>query len=151
MDVTIAEPKDADRLSWERLFEDYRKYYNRPDDAAAAQTVWSWIIGPGKIVEGRIARSSKGRVVGLVHFRDVPRPLNATRGGYIDDMFVDEKFRGDGIAEKLVEAVLAVGRSRGWADVRWVTSEDNARARGFYQRVAEQTQLLTYQISLKAA
>ncbi len=64
-----------------------------------------------------MARAGDGEVIGLIHFRAVPRPLHGAIGGYVDDMFVAEIARGTGIAEALIEAVKGIGRERGWSDV----------------------------------
>ena len=102
-------------------------------------------------LEGRVARDGDGKVVGLIHFRAVPRPLHGATGGYVDDMFVAETARGSGIAEALIDAVVSLGHERGWSDVRWITSDDNYRARGFYDRVGRRTMMLTYEIRLDAS
>ena len=44
-----------------------------------------------------------------------------------------------------------IGHERGWSDVRWITSDDNYRARGFYDRVGRRTMMLTYEIRLGAS
>ncbi len=44
-----------------------------------------------------------------------------------------------------------IGRERGWSDVRWITSDDNSRARGFYDRIGRRTMMLTYEIRLGAS
>ena len=42
----------------------------------------------------------------------------------------------------------SVGRERGWTVIRWITAEDNYRGRAVYDRVAEKTRWLTYEIKL---
>lgn len=148
MDVTVAPPNPADREDWERLYTAYRAHYRQPPDPVAAETVWTWINDPDVAFEGRVARETGGRLVGLIHFREVLRPLQGSTGGYIDDMIVAEDTRGGGVADALVAAVSEAGRSRGWSDIRWITSDDNYRARGFYDRIARRTMMLTYEIKL---
>jgi ribosomal protein S18 acetylase RimI-like enzyme len=147
---TVAPPVAADRPGWEVLYQGYRRHYGQPPDRPAADVVWSWITRDDAPLEGRVARGRDGEVVGLIHFRAVPRPLHGAIGGYVDDMFVAETARGSGIAEALIEAVKSIGRERGWSDVRWVTSDDNYRARGFYDRIGRRTMMLTYEIRLDA-
>ena len=144
----VAPPVAANRPGWDALNQGYRRHYRQPADPRAADAVWVWITDDDGPLEGRVARRSDGAVVGLIHFRDVPRPLHGAVGGYVDDMFVAEAARGSGIAEALIEAVTAIGRERGWSDVRWITSDDNYRARGFYDRIGRRTMMLTYEIRL---
>jgi GNAT superfamily N-acetyltransferase len=95
-----------------------------------------------------MAVTGDGRGVGLAHFRPFARPLAASTGGFLDDLFVAPEWRGRGVADALVEAVVVEGRARGWSVVRWITAADNRRARSFYHRVADETQWVTYQIPL---
>ena len=146
--ITISQPEAADKAGWARLYDGYRAHYEQPPDAAVVATVWSWINDPAEVLEGRVARDADGQVVGLIHFRDVPRPLSGAVGGYIDDIFVAGDARGTGVAEALVGAVADIGRARDWADIRWITADDNYRARAFYDRIARRTMMLTYGIKL---
>ena len=78
----------------------------------------------------------------------MPRPLNGSTAGFLDDLFVDPGFRGGGVADRLIAAVAALGRKRGWTVIRWLTADDNYRARGVYDRHAKRTMWITYQIDL---
>jgi hypothetical protein len=40
------------------------------------------------------------------------------------------------------------GLRREWSVVRWITAEDNYRARAVYDRLAERTKWITYDIKL---
>ena len=89
-----------------------------------------------------------GTLIGLAHYRVFARPLSASTGGFLDDLFVDPAARGSGAAEALLQALAAEGRNRGWTVIRWITAEDNYRARGLYDRVADRTKWVTYDIRL---
>ena len=97
---------------------------------------------------GGLNKSPNGVVVGLAHYRAFARPLSASVGGFLDDLFVGPEARGTGAAEALVQGVANVGRARGWTLIRWITAEDNYRARNLYDRVAEKTRWVTYDIKL---
>jgi GNAT superfamily N-acetyltransferase len=106
-------------------------------------TVWGWIT-TGKI-EARVAVQDI-RLIGLAHFRSFLRPLSASTGGYLDDLFVDPAARGFGAAEALIAAARTEAAARGWSVVRWITSEDNHRARSVYDKVAQKTVWVTYDV-----
>jgi GNAT superfamily N-acetyltransferase len=112
------------------------------------ERVWSWLVDPQHELEGLLAVDRDGKAIGLAHFRPFARPLAASVGGFLDDLFVTPGWRGQGIGEALIEAVAAEGRRRGWVVLRWITAEDNARARALYDRIAEHTRWVTYQIPL---
>ena len=49
---------------------------------------------------------------------------------------------------EVMKALEAEGRSRGWTVIRWITAENNYRARGVYDQVATRTPWVTYDIKL---
>lgn len=98
--------------------------------------------------EGLVAVDDSGTLIGLTHFRPFARPLSATTGGFLDDLFVVPSSRGSGAARLLIEAVAKLGKERGWSVIRWITAEDNYRARSLYDKVAEKTKWATYDIKL---
>ena len=137
----------ADREGWERLRDGYAAFYGVAQTAEMTDRVWGWLMDPGHEVEGLVAEDG-GRLVGLAHFRAFARPLSASTGAFLDDLFVEPDARGSGAAAALIEAVAEVGRARGWSVVRWITAGDNARARALYDRVAVETPWVTYDVRL---
>jgi GNAT superfamily N-acetyltransferase len=146
--ITISTPIEADKAGWRRLYDGYTAFYKMPTNDEIADRVWGWINDPADSVEALVARTQEGRVVGLAHFRSMPRPLNGSTAGFLDDLFVDPGFRGGGVADRLIAAVAALGRKRGWTVIRWLTADDNYRARGVYDRHAKRTMWITYQMDL---
>ena len=139
------------RAAWDRLYAGYAAFYRVEQTAAMRDTVWRWLLDPAHEVDGLVAVAPDGRIVGLTHFRPFARPLAAAVGGFLDDLFVEPAARGSGAAPSLIEAVARVGRERGWSVLRWITAEDNHRARAAYDRLATRTKWLTYEISLTQA
>jgi len=78
----------------------------------------------------------------------MPRPLSGSTVGFLDDLFVDPEFRGRRVAEQLIRALAELARQRGWTLIRWLTGDDNYRARGVYDRLAKRPMWITYQIDL---
>jgi ribosomal protein S18 acetylase RimI-like enzyme len=148
MTLEIRAIGSEDRLGWERLYEGYAAFYKVAQTAEMRATVWSWLMDPAKEVEGLVAVDAEGRLVGLAHFRPFARPLSASTGGFLDDLFVAPEARGQGAADSLIAAVRAEGAARGWSVLRWITAEDNYRARGVYDRIAQRTRWLTYDIAI---
>ena len=62
------------------------------------QTVWSWLHDKNHEVNG-LAYEVDGNVVGLAHYRRMPSPLRGQDIGFLDDLFVEPKHRG----QKLVK------------------------------------------------
>ena len=86
-----------------------------------------------------------------MYFTEEPehiRPLRATIGGFLDDLFVDPAHRGGGVAAALMQGLAEIGKARGWSTMRWLTAEDNYRARSFYDRISTRTAFLTYEMTI---
>jgi GNAT superfamily N-acetyltransferase len=147
-DISISAPQSADYAGWRRLYQDYATFYKMPMDDAIAGRVWAWLLDPAYPLEALLARSAAGAVVGLAHFRPMPRPLTGTTAGFLDDLFVAPELRGRRVADGLIAAMAELGRARGWTVIRWLTADDNYRARGVYDRVAKRTMWITYQMDL---
>ena len=127
---------ESDRAQWEQLYQGYAAFYKVAQTAEMRQTVWSWIMDPLKEVHALAAANADGKLIGLAHFRPYARPLSATTGGFLDDLFVDPNARGSGAAAALINAVRDEAAKRGWSVLRWTTAEDNYRVRGLYDHVA---------------
>lgn len=149
-EFSIVRPAAADKAGWRRMYEGYAAFYKREMTDAIAERVWAWIAAPGEHgpSEGRIARAADGRVIGLAHFRDMASPLRGTIVGFLDDLYVDPAWRAKQVGRALLDEVAAIGKARGWPFYRWLTADDNYRARGLYDRVAKRTMWITYQYDL---
>lgn len=144
----IVSPDQRYRTDWDRLYKGYADFYKVDQTPEMRDRVWSWLMDDGHPVKGFLALDAMGRSIGLTHYRPYARPLMASTGGFLDDLFVDPAARGRGAAEALIEAVCAEGRMNGWTVIRWITAEDNYRARAAYDRLAEKTRWVTYDIRL---
>lgn len=147
-DVTIAPPRPSDKEDWRRLYDGYVTFYKRQPTDEVADRVWAWIHDENHVLEALVAREPSGRLVGLAHFRETPRPITGTTAGFLDDLFVDPAARGRAIGERLIRAIAEEGRRRGWSLLRWRTADDNYRARARYDKLATRTMWITYQIDL---
>lgn len=148
MTVTVRTVASGDRAEWERLYQGYAAFYNVTQTDEMRATVWGWLQDTACEVEGLVASGSDGRLIGIAHFRPYLRPLSASVGGFLDDLYVDPDARGSGAAQALIDAVAVLGRRRGWTVIRWITAADNVRARAVYDRMAVATPWVTYDIKL---
>ncbi|HEV7255991.1 MAG TPA: GNAT family N-acetyltransferase [Mesorhizobium sp.] len=146
-DIEIKPLEAAHRAAWERLYAGYAEFYRVAQTPAMRETVWGWIQSPGHEVSG-LGALRNGELIGFAHFRPFARPLSASMGGFLDDLFVDPAHRGSGAADALIGAVAEEGRRRGWTVIRWITAADNTRARKLYDRVASRTEWVTYDVKL---
>ena len=144
--MRVRRPETADRPDWDRLYAGYADFYGVTQTSVMRDRVWSWIHDPAHEAEAFVAEGVGG-LVGLAHFRAFARPLSATTGGFLDDLFVAPEARGTGAAEALIRAVAQEGQQRGWSVIRWITAADNARVRRLYDRLAQATPWVTYDLT----
>lgn len=149
--ITILPIAPEHRVAWEDLYAAYAAFYRVEQTASMRATVWGWLLDPAHEVEGLVAMDPGGEAIGLAHVRPFARPLAASVGGFLDDLFVAPAARGSGAAQALIGGVAERGRQRGWSVLRWITAEDNYRGRAVYDRLAEKTRWLTYEIKLLPA
>lgn len=135
-----------DEQRWRELYAGYAAFYASPQTLEQTDRVWSWLTDPQHEVEGLVVHDAAGSLVGLAHVRAFARPLSATVGGFLDDLFVEPSARGTGAVDALLDALRARARERGWSVVRWITAADNARARAKYDQVATATSWVTYDL-----
>ena len=141
----IREIKPTDKEEWENLYKGYAKFYKVEMNKTILKTVWNWIHDKNHEVEG-IVYEINNRIVGLAHYRKMPRPLRGQEIGFLDDLYVDPDYRRKGIGEKFLNYLKELSKSRGWNLVRWLTHDDNIKAKSLYDRVAEKTNWDLYEL-----
>ena len=138
----------SDFEAWGNLYSAYAEFYQVNQTEEMRKQVWAWLHNPDHEVKGFIAVSEDGSLIGIAHYRAFARPLSATSGGFLDDLFVSPSARGNEVGKKLIEAVIKIGKEKNWSVIRWITADGNHRARGVYEKLAIQTKWVTYDIKL---
>ncbi|MBL4808121.1 MAG: GNAT family N-acetyltransferase [Rhodobacteraceae bacterium] len=146
MNTTIRQTTQADRQAWGVLFQAYAEFGNDEQTPEMQDCVWGWIHDKSAQTICFVVENEQKNLVGFVHFRSYERPLPATKGAYIDDMYVAPDSRGLGTIDRLIESVGHYAAEQGWDVVRWMTSETNYRARAVYDRHAVKTKWVTYEL-----
>lgn len=89
----------------------------------------------------------EGRLLGYAclywHFSS----LEAVESVLLNDLFVSEDARGEGIGRALIEASAEVARERGAPFVEWATAPDNETAQHLYDTTgAERSEWVVYEL-----
>jgi ribosomal protein S18 acetylase RimI-like enzyme len=91
-------------------------------------------LAPGRAFEGLVAELD-GAFAGMCLYLPVYSTWLGRPGIYVQDLYVDARFRGMKVGEALIRRVARIGRDRGATHLRLAVDLDNPRAQGFYTRL----------------
>lgn len=126
--------RPEDRVRWEVLARGYKTFYKTTLAPSDYEEAWRRLM-QGEAVHGRGAHLD-GLLVGIAHYLFHPSIWTADVC-YLQDLFVDAAARGHGVARALIGGVAEAATTRGAPRLYWMTAEDNAVARGLYDKVAQ--------------
>lgn len=143
--LEIGPLRQQDRPGWDILARGYKTFYQAVLPDEAYDHTWRALMD-GQGLYGLAARLD-GKVVGIAHylFHAMFWQVDAC---YLQDLFVDEAARGQGVARALIERVARVASERKASRLYWTTQEDNAQARTLYDKVARFNGFIRYDYSL---
>lgn len=78
-----------------------------------------------------------------------PAMLVTTPICYLEDLFVDPAFRGQGIARTMIKSLQSEGADKGWSRLYWHTRRDNP-ARHLYDEFTLADDYVRYRITLES-
>jgi len=145
--ITITPLAERHRAEWEQLYAGYAAFYIVTQTPEMRARVWGWIQDPAHEVNALVAEDAAGRAIGLAHWRRFARPLSAGTGLFLDDLFVAPEARGSGAVDALLAELRRIAREEGINVIRWLTADDNHRARSAYDKVAKRTWWITYDMA----
>jgi GNAT superfamily N-acetyltransferase len=126
----------ADLLPLVRAYCDF--YEVTPSDADLLALSRELIADPEHEGVQLLARDRDGQAVGFATVYWSWSTTGACRIGVMNDLFVAEAARGQGLAEALIEACRGECAARGARGLTWQTAPDNLRAQAVYNRIGGQ-------------
>ena len=141
--ISFLEQKDKEK--WEKLYIGYAEFYKVPMNTAILDTLWEWIHEENHDVHA-ICYEFEGKIVGIAHYRTMPRPIKGQYIGFLDDLFVEPEFRGQKIAQKLISHLKSLSKDNNWDGVRWITHSSNKTAKNLYDKIANNTGFELYEL-----
>ena len=134
-----------DKENWIRLYCGYAKFYKVSMNNKILNTLWSWIHDKNNVVNG-ICCELEGKIVGIAHYRTMPRPIKGQYIGFLDDLFVEPEFRGQQLAQKLISHLKSLSKTNNWGGIRWITHSSNKNAKKLYDKIANNTGFELYEL-----
>ena len=134
-----------DKGEWKKLYNAYANFYKVTMNSGILDTLWVWIHDDNHIVNG-ICYELEGKIVGIAHYRTMPRPIKAKYIGFLDDLFVEPDFRRKQIAQKLINHLKSLSKDNNWDGIRWITHSSNDSAKKLYDKIANNTGFELYEL-----
>jgi ribosomal protein S18 acetylase RimI-like enzyme len=92
------------------------------------------MFGDDPAVEGVVAEIA-GEYAGMSLFFPSYSTWHGRTGVYVQDIFVEPRFRGAGVGDRLLQHVAALTRAKGGAYMRLAVDTENRAAMRFYTRL----------------
>jgi len=141
----IRKVKPKDKIKWQELYRSYANFYKVEMNDRILEIVWGWLHDNNHDLNG-IVFEIKGSIVAFAHYRRMPRPLKGKYIGFLDDLFVESKHRNKKIGEKLINELKKISDSKEWNLIRWITKDDNLKAKKLYDKIAKKTSWDLYEL-----
>ena len=138
---------EDDYVKWLEVYRYYAEHYEVSLTDAGIKATWSWLMEPNHPLNGIVAEIES--IVGLAHYRAMPSPLRGMHIGFLDDLIVKPSARGSGAARMLLGELKVIAKREEWPAFRWITRDDNYRARSLYDKVASKTDWNVYEMNLE--
>ena len=141
----IRKLEQKDKENWTKLYKGYANFYKVPMNTGVLDTLWSWIQDENHDVKA-ICFVLESKIVGIAHYRTMPRPIKGQYIGFLDDLFVEPEFRGQKIAQKLISHLKSLSKANNWDGIRWITHSSNKTAKILYDKIGKNTGFELYEL-----
>jgi len=146
MTIEYRDIQEEDKPRWLLLYQDYLEFYEATLSQESKEIIWNSLLS--KDVQGVVALVD-GEVVGFAHYHFQKSTWADSGHLYLEDLFVDPRFRNLGVARTLILAIENVARKEKCAEMYWITRESNSTARALYDSLANKSDFVRYEIKLK--
>ena len=144
--IKIRDIKIEDKENWRILFQGYANFYQVEINDNIINTVWKWLHTPEHELQG-IVGEINNKVIAFAHYRRMLSPLRGKDIGFLDDLYVLPECRGQQIGEQLIIRLKQISIEKKWNLVRWITRDNNVRAKKVYDKVSNLTNWDVYELS----
>ena len=141
----IRKLEQKDKENWVKLYIGYADFYKVPMNTVVLDTLWSWIQDETHDVKA-ICFELENKIVGIAHYRTMPRPIKGQYIGFLDDLFVKPEFRSQKIAQKMISHLKSLSKANNWDGIRWITHSSNENAKKLYDKIANNTGFELYEL-----
>lgn len=132
---------------WLSLWQGYLTFYQTALSETQAKLTWQRLRDENQPDMFGYAIQINDQIVGFVHLISHSSTWTTLPYCYLQDLFIDNHYRNQGLARKLIEHVYAVCADQ-FDRVYWLTHESNQNAQLLYDRIASKTGFIQYKKAL---
>lgn len=129
--ITIRPLQPNDFPSWLPLWN--ANNLGHTNEAVTTET-WSRLTNDQSPVSG-ICSLKNGEMVGLIHYILHPTTGAIENACYMQDVFVDEDHRSQGIAKKMIMELIEIGKKAKWSRLYWLADANDEAAQALYKNI----------------
>jgi len=141
--VIIRPLGEDEREAWNPLWDGYLAFYKSALAQEISDLAWSRFHDPDEPLFA-LGGYIDGRLLGIAHYLFHRSTWAHNRYCYLEDLFVAEDARGNGLGRALIEEVYRKAEAAGASRVYWLTQSGNAQARALYDKVADNLGFIQY-------
>jgi GNAT superfamily N-acetyltransferase len=132
-----------ERAAWEPLWNGYLAFYKTALARDVSDLTWTRFHDPDETMFA-LGGYVDGNLAGFAHYLFHRSTWAPHRYCYLEDLFVAEAARGQGLGRALIEAVYERARKASANRVYWLTQSSNTQARALYDGVADNLGFIQY-------
>ena len=141
MTLTIRPAVAGDEAAILQMVKDLALYEREPDAVKATEaSIRDTMFAPGAQVFAFIA-DSDGAPVGLALWFITYSTWTGRPSLYLEDLFVAESARGQGVARALLQRLATEAKARNCARIDWAVLDWNEKAMQFYRHIGANPQV----------
>ncbi len=106
-------------------------FYDPATYAPISLPIWQQIVKDEKIII--VAAQEKEQIIGIGLLYVILKPRG--KYGYLEDMMVDEQYRGQGIGEQIGRALIESAKARGVGTIELSARPSRVAANKLYQKL----------------
>ncbi|MBN9164494.1 MAG: GNAT family N-acetyltransferase [Myxococcales bacterium] len=147
--TTVREAVFSDFESWLPLWKGYQEFYKISIPLEETKITWARFFDPGEPMRAALAfdgTTAVGMVTMIVH-----RSTWTTKNfAYLEDLYTEPNQRARGVGRSLIEWVRDRALELNCSRLYWHTHKTNERARGLYDKLAEEAGTVEYRMALSS-
>ena len=119
-----------------KLMRDFAKFENLADYCEITEAkLHDALFGRSSFVEAAVVVDEQLGVIGYAIFYPHFASFRGQTGFYLEDIYIDDKFRKQGLGEKMIRAIARLAAERGFERIDFQVLDWNTPAVNFYLKL----------------